>query len=146
MTIDGGDVKILEGPLATAGYAAVWRAGLKKVTNADGHRDLVTPTVTLQATGYEPLVLPIVIDAPKAVIEMKPSAAELKSGENTIIITARDAATGKDVEMRVMAGDRAIGKTNRPLQLSLEKGKKHPEIWVTSLFDRYSDQVVAKAQ
>ena len=146
VTIDGGTLRSTEGPISTAGYATKWRAGLKRVPNAQGHRDLVGPTLTLTATGYRPLTIPMPMEVPKAIVEMTPSVAELKPGTNTITVTARDAATGKPAELRVMAGDRVLGKTNLPLQLELAPGKKRPEIWVTSLYDRYSDVVVVPAQ
>jgi hypothetical protein len=146
VTIDAGTLRSTEGPVSTAGYATKWRAGLKNVTNAQGHRDLVGPTMTLTATGYQPLTIPMPVEVPKAIVEMTPPAAELKPGTNNITVTARDAATGKPAELRVMAGDRVVGKTNTPLQLELMPGKKRPEIWVTSLYHRYSDVVVAQAQ
>jgi hypothetical protein len=75
---------------------------------------------------------------------MTPSPDQLKPGKNIITVTARDAATGKPVEARVMAEDMAVGETNKPFELQLTRRDKRPEIWVTSLFDRYSDVVVAK--
>jgi hypothetical protein len=146
VTIDGGTLRSTEGPISTAGYPTKWHAGMKQVTNAQGHRDLVGPTLTLTATGYEQLTMPIPIEVPKAIVEMTPSAAELKPGTNTITVTARDATTGKPAELRVMAGDRVLGKTNSPLQFELVPGKKRPEIWVTSLYSRYSDVVIVPAQ
>jgi hypothetical protein len=143
LTIDGGELRSTEGPIPTAGYISIWRAGLAHAPNAQGHRDIVAPTATLQATGYKTLTVPIPIDVPKAVIEMTPAAAKLKTGINTITVHARDAATGAPVEMRVMAGSRVLGNTNGPLKLELRRGTKRPEIWVTSLYDRYSDAVVA---
>jgi hypothetical protein len=77
---------------------------------------------------------------------MTPPPAELKPGTNTITVTTLDAATGKPAEMRVMAGDRVLGKANAPLQFEWKRGEKRPEIWVTSLWNRYSDVVIAPAQ
>jgi hypothetical protein len=48
--------------------------------------------------------------------------------------------------MRVMAGDLVLGNANAPVTLEWKKGQKRPEIWITSLFDRYGDEVVAPAQ
>jgi hypothetical protein len=144
ITITSGAIRSTEGPIPTAGYPSKWRAGLTRVPNADGHRDVVAPTVTLTATGYKPLTLPIELDVPKAIIEMTPAADQLKPGMNTITITARDAATGEPAELRVMANDLVLGNANQPLQLEWKQGQKRPEIWVTSLYDRYSDVVVAK--
>jgi hypothetical protein len=146
LTIDGGTLTSTEGPVPIAFYPSIWRAGLKLVPNAQGHRDTATPTATLTATGYEPLSFPIAIDVPKLTVEMSPAANKLKRGMNTITVTTRDAATGQPVEMRVMAGDRTLGPANTPLQFEWPKGKKRPEIWVTSLFDRYGDVVIAPAR
>ena len=145
IAIDGGVLKSIEGPVATTGYAVKWRAGLKRVPNAQGHTDVIAPTATFTFDGYEPLTIPIPMDVPKLVVEMTPS--ELKRGTNAINITVRDAVTGKPVEMRVMANDRVLGNANRaPLQLEWERGEKRPEIWITSLWDRYSDIVVAPGE
>lgn len=146
LSIDAGKVKSGEGPIATAGYPITWRAGLRRVPNANGHRDLIAPTMTLQATGYKPLTLPMAIEVPQLIVEMTPAATELKPGLNTFTITARDAKTGEPAEVRVMAGDLVLGNANAPVQLEIAAGKKRPEIWVTSLYDRYSDVVVAAAQ
>jgi opacity protein-like surface antigen len=146
MAIDGGKLQYTEGPFNTSGYPSIWTAGLARVLTPDGHRQFIPPTATLTATGYEPLTLPIVIDAPKLLVEMSPSADQLKPGINTINVTTRDAATGKPVEMRVMAGDLVLGNANAPLTIELKRGQKRPEIWVTSLYDHYSDYVIAKAK
>jgi hypothetical protein len=143
IAIDGGVLKVIEGKFPTVGYPVKWRAGLKRVPNAQGHDDVIAPTVTFTAEGYEPVTVPITMNIPTLIVEMTPSAAELKRGTNTITVTTRDAATGKPVEMRVMAGDRVLGNANKPLQLEWERGEKRPEIWVTSLWSRYSDVVVA---
>ena len=45
-----------------------------------------------------------------------------------------------------MLGERTIGPGNTPIEIERGKNEKLPEIWVTSLFDRYSDVVVAKAE
>jgi hypothetical protein len=131
-----------EGPNPTAGYASKWRAGLKRLPNTTGRREFATPTVTLQATGYTPLTLPIPIAVPKMKIEVAPSLKSLKPGIHTITVTTRDAATGKTVPARVMAGEVPLGSSNKPLTLEVKKGEKLPEIWVTSFYERYGDQVV----
>lgn len=145
MTVDAGRLTLTDGP-AAAGSLLNWRAGFKRVPNAQNHRDIVRPTATLQATGYEPLTIPFPIEVPSAKVSMTPPAARLKPGMNTITVTAVDSVTGEPVQMRVMAGDTILGNTNLPLQLQLERGKKRPEIWVTSLYDKYSDIVVAEKQ
>jgi hypothetical protein len=76
---------------------------------------------------------------------MTPEPAALRTGTNRITVSTVDTVTGKPVEMRVMAGDRVVGDSNMPIELVLEKGAKRPEIWLTSLFDMYSDVVIAPA-
>jgi hypothetical protein len=144
LNIDAGKLQSIEGPVPRTGYPNKWRGHLKRVPNADGHFDVVTPTATLTAEGYKTLTFPMPIDVSKMIVEMTPSPDQLKPGKNIITVTARDAATGKPVEARVMAEDMAVGETNKPFELQLTRRDKRPEIWVTSLFDRYSDVVVAK--
>lgn len=146
LDIDGGKTLSTEGPISTAGYPTVWTSGFARVATPEGHREFITPTATLTATGYQPLTFPIAIEVPKLIVEMTPSADQLKPGINTINVTTRDAATGKPVEMRVMAHDLVLGNSNGPVTLELKRGQKRPELWLTSLYDRYSDVVLAKAQ
>jgi hypothetical protein len=145
LSVDAGKLTRTDGP-AAAGTVLKWRASLKRVPNAQSHGDVVQPTGILQAPGYEPLTIRFPVVVPTAKVTMNPPARKLKNGTNTITVTAVDSVTGQPVEMRVMAGDTILGNTNLPLQLVLEAGKKRPEIWVTSLFDRYSDMVVSKKQ
>ena len=144
VTFDGGTMDGNRGHKSITGYSLGWRAGFKSVPNERGHRDLIAPTVTFTAEGYEPLTIPIALEVPKLTVIMTP--AKLKPGTNTITVTTVDHATGKPVEMRVMAGDRVLGKANAPLQLEWKAGEKRPEIWVTSLWGRYSDVVIAPGQ
>jgi hypothetical protein len=146
MNIDAGRTQSIEGPVPRTGYPNKYKARLKRVPNADGHTDVVAPTVTLTAEGYKTLVFTLPMDVPKMVVEMSPSPDQLKPGKNIITVTARDVATGKPVEARVMAEDMAVGETNKPFELELTRRDKRPEIWVTSLFDRYSDAVLAKRE
>jgi hypothetical protein len=143
MTIDTGKLKSIEGPTPRTGYPNKWKGRMKRVPNADGHFDVVAPTVTLNAEGYKTVTFPMPIEVPKMIVEMTPSPDQLKPGKNVITVSARDAATGKPVEARVMAEDMAVGETNKPFELELTRRDKRPEIWVTSLFDHYSDVVVA---
>ncbi|MDP9190535.1 MAG: hypothetical protein M3P06_02385 [Acidobacteriota bacterium] len=145
LSVDAGKVKLTDGPAKT-GTLLGWRSSLKRVTNAGKRSEIVCPTATLEATGYKPLTIPMPIEVPTAKVEITPPATQLKPGANTITVTAVDTATGNPVELRVMAGDKVLGNTNLPLRLDLERGKKRPEIWVTSLFDQYSDMVVAEKQ
>ena len=142
MNIETGKIKSIEGPVPRTGYPNEWRGRLKRVPNAEGHSDVAAPLVTLTAEGYKPLTFPMPIEVPKMIVEMTPSPDQLRRGKNVITVTARDAATGKPVEARVMAEDMAVGETNKPFELELTRRDKRPEIWVTSLFDHYSDVVV----
>ncbi len=144
MAIDAGKLKSSEGPTPRTGYPNKWKATLKRVPNAEGHFDIVAPTITLTAEGYKTLTFPMPIEVPKMIVEMTPPPDQLRPGKNVITVTARDVATGKPVEARVMAEDMAVGETNQPFELELTRRDKRPEIWVTSLVNQYSDAVVAK--
>jgi hypothetical protein len=117
----------------------------KRVPNGDGHTDLVPRTVTVTAPGYPTTTFRLAADIPKLIVEMTPAAAKLRPGKNVVTVHARDAATGKPVEARVMVGLDIAGNTNVPLVIELKRGRR-PEIWLTSLFDKYSDVVLAKGQ
>lgn len=145
LSIDGlGVLRSTEGPIPTAGYPVLWEAKLKRVPNANGRRDVVAPTATLTAPGFKTYTLTMPIDVPKVIVEMTP--AKLERGKNIVTITARDAASGKPVEMRVMGGELVLGDTNEPFELEIARGQKRPEIWVTSLYDAYSDAVLLPAE
>lgn len=131
--------------LPTTFYRVPWKPKLMRVPNARGHRDVVPPEVRIEAPGYRSVTLRLPIDVPVMTLEMSPPVAKLKHGKNTVTIVARDASTGEPVEARVMGGHAVLGKTNEPFELELVQGRKRPEIWVTSLYDRYSDVVVARA-
>lgn len=141
-----GRFRSTEGPVPTAAAILEWNPRLKRVPNAAGHTDVVAPSFTLEADGYEPLTIPAPIEIRTMTVEMTPAAAELRPGRNVVTITTRDSATGQPVEARVMAGLQIAGESNKPFELVIEPGKGVPEIWVTSLFDRYSDVVVSPAQ
>jgi hypothetical protein len=125
-------------------YAFDYTPKFKRVPNAEGHSDVVPPTVTVTAPNYPPTTFQLPAQVPKMIVTMKPP--ELHRGKNVITIEARDAATGKPVEARVMSGSDPIGDTNMPITLQLNRKGQHPEIWVTSLFNLYSDVIVAKAK
>ncbi|MCI0479423.1 hypothetical protein L0Y59_02660 [Candidatus Uhrbacteria bacterium] len=124
-------------------YAVPWKPKLVRVPNAAGHRDVVPPEVSIEAEGYKPVSFRLAMDVPQMTVRMDPDPSNLKRGRNTVTITASDAVTGEPVEARVMGGSAVLGKTNVPFELEIVKGQKRPEIWVTSLYDRYSDVVVA---
>ena len=127
-------------------YEIEWPAKFLRVPNAAGHTDLVAPSITISADGYAPVEMVMPMTAPKVIVEMSPAVDQLKRGKNTVTFTAIDAETNKPVELRVMLGPHILGDTNKPLELELKKGEKRPEIWATSLFDRYSDVVIAPAE
>lgn len=129
--------------LPTTFYKVPWKpAKLARVPNAQGHRDVVAPEVRIEAPGYRGVAFRLPVEVPVMKVEMKP--ARLKRGKNSVTITAVDSVTGKPVEARVMGGQLVLGKTNQPFELEI-KGKR-PEIWVTNLYDRYSDVVVVPAE
>jgi hypothetical protein len=80
------------------------------------------------------------------IVKMVPPPARLRLGKNVVTVQAHDAATHQPVEARVMLGDRVGGETNIPFVIDVKKKGAIPEIWVTSLFDRYSDVVVARGR
>ena len=125
-------------------YAFDYTPKFKRVANAEGHTDVVPPIVTVTAPNYPTSTFQLPAQVPKMIVTMKPSA--LHGRKNVITIEARDAVTGKPVEARVMSGNDPIGETNVPITLELNRQGTHPEIWVTSLVNLYSDVVVAKAQ
>lgn len=132
--------------LPTTFYPVPWKPKLVRAPNAQGHRDVVPPTVQIEVPGYAPVTFDLPMTVPTMTVTMDPDPSKLKRGKNTVTITARDAATGALVEARVMGGASSVlGKTNVPFELEIVKGQKRPEIWVTSLYDRYSDVVVAPA-
>jgi len=127
------------GNLAT-GYPFKWPIKYNRVKNADGHYDVVSPTVTLKAERYPVVTFPMPSTPPKMIVEMKP--AKLHPGVNKVTVTARDADSGQPVEARVMMGNLTAGEANEPIEITVPKSGKAPEIWVTSLFDAYGDVVV----
>lgn len=127
----------------STGWPFKWKATTTRVPNAEGHSDVLPPNVTIVAPGYAPVTMRMPIENRKLVVDMKP--ATLKPGKSTVTFNVRDSVTGAPVEARVMMGDEVLGYTNEPLEVEVPRGKR-PEIWVTDLFNRYGDVVVAKAQ
>jgi hypothetical protein len=132
--------------MPTSFYFVPWKGKLVRTPNAQGHSDVLPPEVRIESPGYKTVSFRLPVDVPKMILKMDPDPSKLKRGKNIVTITATDATTGKPVEARVMGGDTVLGKTNAPFELELVKGQKRPEIWVTSLFDRYSDVVIAPAE
>lgn len=127
-------------------YEIKWPVKFNRVTNSAGHIDLVPPSITVTADGFEPVTLRMPAQPRIVIVEMSPAAGKLKRGRNSVTVNARDAETGKPVELRVMLGETILGDTNKPLEIELKKGEKRPEIWATSLFNLYSDVVIAPAE
>lgn len=144
VSIDSGNVLGTEGPFPTAGYDIKYKAHLKRTPNAEGHADVIAPIVTIEMKGFETLQFPLPIDLPKMNATIEP--AQLTPGTNTITVKAIDVKTGKPIYARVMAGEHVLGEANKPLTLEWKRGTKRPEIWVTSLYDHYSDTVVLQGE
>ena len=127
-------------------YPVPWKLKLTRVPNAQGHQDLTAPVIRVETDGYTPVEFALPYDVRKLNVEMNPPAKKLNRGKNIVTIKARETGTDTPAEMRVMLGDRAIGKTNEPVEIELKRGAKRPEIWITSLYDRYNDVVVAPSE
>lgn len=119
---------------------------LIRVPNAEGHQDLLPPMMTIQSDYYPTTTLRLPMALPKIVVEVKPDPKTFKPGPNSVTVFAHDAETGKPVEARVMLGTDVLGDTNLPLTIEKKKKEKLPEIWLTSLFDQYSDTVAVPAE
>lgn len=126
----------------TTYYPFQWPRKLVRVPNGDGHTDVVPPAMTIAAPGYETVTTPVPTAVPKMIVKMVPPAEKLRRGKNNITVTAIDAITGKPVEAQVYGGSETIGFTNQPIEITIEKRAKRPEIWVRSPFGAYSDVVV----
>jgi hypothetical protein len=124
-------------------YPFKYTTKFRRIPNAEGHTDLKPALVTIESPYYPKVTMDLPVKVPRMILEMSPPVGRLKPGENTVTISAHDADSGKLVEARVMIGERWGGDTNKPFKLNVpRRGEPLPEVWVTSLFDRYSDQVV----
>lgn len=149
VTVDGQQLKPAEDSptgKAITYYKFHWPIAYNERRTADGYRELFVPNLLVTAPGYTTATLPMPVELHKLTVEMQPPVAQLKRGTNTVTIVAKDAVTGEPVEMRVLAGQQVLGNTYKPITLDLQRGKKRPEIWITSLFNLYSDVVVAKGE
>jgi hypothetical protein len=146
--IDGNGIYAPANPngLAQGYYQFKWPVKFRRVPNATGHTDLARPVVTLRAPGYPESNYELDMEMRQVEVSMTPKASELQPGDNTITVTARDTMSGKPVEMRVNFGDIPGGETNKPFVWKKVRGQKTPQIWVTSLFNRYNDVEVAPAE
>jgi len=127
----------------TTSYALPWKAKLRAVTDAAGHRELVPPTVTIEKEGYETITFPMPMELRAMKVAMSPPPEKLKRGKNVVTITASDPVTGQPVDARVLVGRTDVAEANQPFELELKRGEKRGEIVVRSSFNRYSDVVVA---
>jgi hypothetical protein len=130
----------------TTYYQFKWPRKMVRVPRADGHSDLRPATMTITAPGYETVTTPTPTALPTMVITVTPPPAEWKPGVNKIQVNATDSLTGKPVEAQIYAATQTIGFTNTPLEVTIDNKGSHPEIWVRSPFDAYSDVVVAPAK
>jgi hypothetical protein len=119
---------------------------LIRVPNAQGHTDLIAPLVTVKSDYYPTQTFRLPMVLPKVAVEIKPDPHTLRAGTNTVTVSAHDVATGAPVEMQVMLGKEILGPTNQPLTIVRKRREKLAEIWATSLFNRYSDVVLAPAE
>lgn len=118
---------------------------LVRVPNADGHFDVVPPKVTITWEYYPTMTYRLPMIIPTMTAQLETDKNFKRPGKHTIKVVAKD-ANGSAADVQVMLGDRAIGPANTPIEVERDKNEKFPDIWVTSLFDRYSDVVVAKAE
>jgi hypothetical protein len=130
----------------TTYYQFKWPRKLGRVPRADGHSDVVPPTMTITAPGYETIALPTPTALPTMIVAIAPPPAEWKPGVNKIQVNATDSLTGKPVEAQVYAATQTLGFTNKPLEVTIVKKGENPEIWVRSPFDAYSDVVAVTAK
>ena len=131
----------------TTFYGFKWPAKLTRVPNAQGHSDVIGPNVTIAAKGYPPVTFRMPIEVTPVQLEVQPPLSRLKAGKkNNVTFVARDAKTGMPVEMRIMMGEEIVGNSNKPVIVEWKRGTKRPELWATSLFNRYNDTVIAPAE
>jgi hypothetical protein len=148
MTWEGQTIYAPANPTGETASYYPFKAHFKliRVPNAQGHTDLVPPMVTVKSDYYPTQTFRVPMVLPKVSVEIKPDPRTLRPGTHTVTVSAHDVATGKPVEMRVMLGKDTLGDTNQPLTIVKKKKEKLPEIWATSLFDRYGDVVVVPAE
>jgi hypothetical protein len=149
MSVEGQIIYVSTNPVGSLQtyYPFKWKPKFTRVKSANGHTELVAPTVTVKAAHYPESQFVMPVSVPKLSLDLVPPPALLHPGKNTITVVAKDAKSGKPVELRVMYGETTAGTTNEPIELTIDRKGKRQELWVTSLFDQYSDAtVVAAAQ
>jgi hypothetical protein len=149
--ISGWEGNILYAPSNPTGETATYYPfqgpfQLVRVPRPDGHTDIAGPMLTMKFDFYPAMTFRMAIDIPKLTVTVEKDPKYGLPGKHEITVKALDAVSGKPVELVVMAGTFALGPSNTTLSIDRKKGEKLPEIWVTSLFNRYSDLVVAPAE
>lgn len=147
-TVEGQIIYVSTNPVGSLQtyYPFRWKPKFTRVKSANGHTELVAPMVTVRAKHYPESTFRMPVAVPTLTLDLIPPPAQLHPGKNVITVVAKDAKSGKPAELRVMYGDTTVGTSNEPIELTIDKKGKRQEIWVTSLFDKYSDATVVPAQ
>ena len=127
----------------TSYYVFKWPRKLVRVPNAQGHEDVIAPIMTITAGAHEPISVPVPTSIQKVTASIKPE--KLHAGPNHVTVTVVDAATGKPVDAQVYIGEQTVGFANQPFELTLPK-RKHPDVWVKSPYDSFSDVVLVPSK
>jgi hypothetical protein len=144
ITVEGQIIYVPTNPVGSLQtyYPFHWKPRFRRVKSANGHTELVAPKVTIKASHYPDAVFTMPIAVPKLLVDLVPPPAQLHPGKNVITVVAKDEKSGKPAELRVMYGDQTVGTSNEPIELTIDPKAKRSELWVTSLFDAYSDATV----
>lgn len=130
----------------TTYYQFKWPRKMMRVPRADGHTDVRPATMTITAPGYETVSTPTPTAVPKIIVSVTPPIAKWKRGVNAVHIDATDSITGKPAEVQVYAGTQTLGFANSTVEFKVDSKGSHPEIWIRSPYDAYSDVVIAPAK
>jgi hypothetical protein len=148
LSVEGQIIYVSTNPIGSLQtyYPFKWKPKFTRIKSANGHTELVAPKVTVKANHYPLSTFLMPVTVPKLSLDLVPPPALLHPGKNTITVVAKDADSGKPAELRVMYGETTVGTTNEPIELTIDRKAKRQELWVTSLFDRYSDATVVPGQ
>lgn len=143
IAVEGETIYVRDVPdgTPTTSYALPWKVKLTRVG-----REVVAPNVTISREGYPSVTFRMPVERRSMIVTITPSLNQLKRGKNNVTITAKDSATGKPVDARVLIGMRDVAEANQPFALELKRGQKRGEILVRSSWDAYDDVVVAPAE